>query len=370
MVRWAVSCVLFVPALVWAEDDTTPHALESPTLHAIHQAEAARTALPYPLIPNRTDGGLTFDVGDSERPRLQLQLTESPVSDGESAAGFAATIGSTAPAGIGFGLGILAEESATPFQTLGSIQCHDGILSPGSYRASDCQFVNEDRTSMLRTDLGARYQAPSGFSSSVSLFNQRNDVDLAGGTGYTRIGGAPMLNAGLLTPVLTNPLLPGPRVAEPLNYVRSEMTGVDLQFALGVATGFDGDLQLGLQLTRVMDAEWDGTGLPGLGTFDWSLADPYDTASLSLDWNVGAFSSGIQSFYREQVDFLNRESLDSYATFDVHFTWRTPWNGSLSLGASNVLDAGQDDGGAESVIADPFESVYGRIPYVRYKQDL
>jgi hypothetical protein len=59
------------------------------------------------------------------------------------------------------------------------------------------------------------------------------------------------------------------------------------------------------------------------------------------------------------------------ATFDVHFTWRTPWNANLSVGASNVMNAGSEPkSSAESQPVDPLESIYGRIPYVRYKQDL
>ena len=56
---------------------------------------------------------------------------------------------------------------------------------------------------------------------------------------------------------------------------------------------------------------------------------------------------------------------------DVHFTWRTPWNASLSVGATNLLHSGTGEGGAsENKLTDPCESVYGRIPYVRYQQDL
>ena len=92
---------------------------------------------------------------------------------------------------------------------------------------------------------------------------------------------------------------------------------------------------------------------------------------MDFEWSRGAFSSGVQAFYREPVNFLNRNSVDSLATFDVHFTWHTPWNANLSVGASNVLSAGADSAGTvDNQPVDPFESIYGRIPYVRYKQDL
>ena len=101
------------------------------------------------------------------------------------------------------------------------------------------------------------------------------------------------------------------------------------------------------------------------------LPTPFDSAKINLDWSKGNFSGGIQGFYREQVQFLNREDLDSSTTFDVHFTWRAPWNASLSVGTSNLLNTGTEDSGkTDSVMQDPFESIYGRIPYVRYQQDL
>jgi hypothetical protein len=70
------------------------------------------------------------------------------------------------------------------------------------------------------------------------------------------------------------------------------------------------------------------------------------------------------------VSFLNRESLDSMSTFDVHFTWHTPWKANLSVGTSNVLGAGVEEGSGNNKNTDRFESIYGRIPYVRYQQDL
>jgi hypothetical protein len=92
---------------------------------------------------------------------------------------------------------------------------------------------------------------------------------------------------------------------------------------------------------------------------------------MNLEWRKGSFSTGVQGYYRDSVNFLNRNNIDGITTFDVHFTWRTPWNANLSVGASNVLNAGADSAGnGESPSADPLEPIYGRIPYVRYKQDL
>jgi hypothetical protein len=151
----------------------------------------------------------------------------------------------------------------------------------------------------------------------------------------------------------------------------SEITGVNLEFQVGVSTDRAGDMVLGLQLTRVLDSQSETALFAAPGLQRWTLAEPMDSARLSFDWNRGAFSGGIQSYYREGARFLGAGPSDDLATFDVHFSWRAPWNASLSVGASNLLSAGDEDGaGNDGGMTDPFESVYGRIPYVRYKQDL
>jgi iron complex outermembrane receptor protein len=151
----------------------------------------------------------------------------------------------------------------------------------------------------------------------------------------------------------------------------SSLTGIDMEFEVGFSTDHAGDMIIGLQLTRVLDAQFQNGQAPMLGISNWNITEPMDSARLSFDWSQGPFSGGIQSYYQTPVDFLNRSSLDSYATFDVYFSWRAPWNASVSVGASNVMNAGKKEGNTgDNQLVDPFESIYGRIPYVRYKQDL
>ena len=174
----------------------------------------------------------------------------------------------------------------------------------------------------------------------------------------------------LLSPNLGNPLL-SPNNYDPLQYLNSKASGVNLNFKVGIATDTRGDIRVGLSFTRVLEADYQGLYSNSSDALSWTLAEPFNSARMNLEWSRGAFSSGIQGFYRDSVDFLNRNSVDSLTTFDVHFTWRTPWNAKLSVGASNVMNAGSDNSSkTESQAVDPFESIYGRIPYVRYKQDL
>jgi hypothetical protein len=178
-------------------------------------------------------------------------------------------------------------------------------------------------------------------------------------------------SVGLLSPGQGDPLFPVTGDGQAFQYLGGETSGLDLEFQVGLTMDSAGDVRLGLQLTRILDASFEASSIYSPSLQNWTVANPFDSARVNLDWSRGSFSGGIQGFYREQVQFLNREALDSSTTFDVHFTWRAPWNANLSVGTSNLLNAGsEDNGNTDNSLRDPFESVYGRIPYVRYQQDL
>ena len=343
-------------------------------------AEAASAdPRPYPLVLDHS-AGLDFDLGGSETRKLQLQLAQ-PLSlhagtqalaldDGSNLLGLDATL--AAPVADNFSLtaGMRNTLGSASFQPLGSIQCMNGVLRADSYTASGCRFVNDSlaNTEERRLDLGARMDFGAA-SASLNWFNIASGVDqaLAGAAGAVN---SPMrMNPGLLSPTLGNPLL-GVSGATPMQFFNSEASGVALNLKVGIATTNSGDSQLGLAFARVLDADY--SGLYGNSeALSWTLAEPFNSARMNLEWSRGSFSGGIQGFYRDSVDFLNRNSVDSLTTFDVHFTWRTPWKANLTVGASNVTDAGAEiSTSADNTPVDPLESVYGRIPYVRYKQDL
>jgi len=259
------------------------------------------------------------------------------------------------------------------FQSLGSIHCENGVLDAVSYRASNCYFIDDGgRSTASAVAIGTRLQPARNVQASLNLFReQQNTVGTLRSAPFLGTGNAltdPLgigIGAGSNSLGGLDPMLAGP------GFSSTERTGVDLEFQVGVSTDKAGDMVLGLQLTRVLDSGLEGVFYASPGARNWTIASPYDSARLSLDWNRGPFSGGIDSYYRSAVSFIDRTELESQATFDVHFTWRAPWNASLSVGASNVMGAGKNDSAAqEPAIVDPFESIYGRIPYVRYKQDL
>jgi hypothetical protein len=333
---------------------------------------------PIPEIQNNSV--LSFDMAGSETRKLQLQLSEPlslnvttqsrwlNLSGGSLLAG--TSLEWMASENLGFNTRASQSVSQVQFQPVGSIHCQNGILEAGSYRASGCYFTNDpDALTMGGITIGADYDFGNQATAAINLFRE----DARAETNVLKSGplSSPTLDAGLRAPVMSNPMLPGFENGSGLEYLDTSVSGIDLAFNVGVSTDHAGDMQVGLQFTHMLDASYEGYSLGRDGYTDWTIAEPFDSAKLSFDWQKNSFSGGVQGFYREPVEFLNRESLDSVTTFDVYFTWRAPWNASLSVGASNLLNSGADEpASGENTINDPFEAVYGRIPYVRYQQDL
>lgn len=325
------------------------------------------SADPAPKNPPATPLSLRLD-----QPFTLQQFGEAVLGQ----AGAARSLGSKISYGIGDGLNLtggMALAESSDFLSLGSIHCENGVLDTVSYRASNCYFIDDDnRTSAAAVSIGASYQRNDKIRASLNLFREeRNRSNNFQGAALSAGNSALIdpLGLGLLT---GNALLD---TSDPIGalpgFTNMERTGIDVEFQVGISTDQAGDLVLGLQLTRVLDSGMEGVFYASPGAANWTIAKPYDSARLSLDWQQGAFSGGLDSYYRSPVSFADRRELDQQATFDVHFSWRAPWNASLSVGASNLLGAGADESPVtDGTLADPLESIYGRIPYVRYKQDL
>ncbi|MDX1460965.1 MAG: hypothetical protein R3348_07905, partial [Xanthomonadales bacterium] len=353
----------------------------------ISLSEAPRPYLYLPLRPfyNATTGLafhirtasdpaalLPFDMAGSDKRKLELQLAEPLRLEAGAHTMLDGGQGSIlASAGLGWSvsedlrLGVQVDSGASQFTSLGSIHCQDGILEAGSYRASNCYFTQTGKRNSV--SLGAEYEIGGNMSAGINLFREQSELGQYGVRGAT--GRALPLGRDLRRPIL--PGLTGADSALLPGYLDSELGGIDLEFQLGVSTDRAGEMQLGLQFTRILDAEFSSAMPFQDQVLPWTLAEPVDSARLSFDWQRNAFSGGIQGFYREPISFLNGSEVDGTTMFDVYFSWRTPWNASLSVGASNLLGTGQDEGTQkEATLNDPFEAVYGRIPYVRYQQDL
>lgn len=126
----------------------------------------------------------------------------------------------------------------------------------------------------------------------------------------------------------------------------------DVSLTCELATETWGELELGLRYSRYRQHE----GVETLGT------DPARAAELGVGWTWGSFRGDLTSRYMEMSDGV---SALPTSMLDVNFAWRTPWNASLSVGARNVLDQR-----AENAIDAQAEELLGRVPYIRYQQDL
>lgn len=140
-----------------------------------------------------------------------------------------------------------------------------------------------------------------------------------------------------------------------------QLRGVSLGVSKAFYVGEELKLILGGSLTR------QELRLPGLApSFDSSLVD------MSLALERGPFS-GILNSRLLQSDAGGA----SWQAIDLGIAWRTPWHGQLTVGARNLLGKSAPPAltpsqalgfGAETSLMD--EPSQGRVPFVRYRQDL
>jgi hypothetical protein len=373
----AAGAVCLSPLISFA--DTTTQAA-TPLYNYPQNADISKPLTLLPLQSEPSPANFTFDMGGTEARNLQLQLS-NPItlninnnqmrsSSGVGSVFLDSSLSLQLSDNLDITSSLGAGRNESAFQSLGSIHCQNGVLDQGSFRASDCYFINQ--ANVLKQDqiaLGLRY-GKGNINTAVSMFRREAGIGQQGVVNYSMPLNSTALGTGMLMGS-DNPFLPTLNAGQSLTSMSSETSGLDIEFQVGFAMDSAGDIRLGLQLTHVMDASFETTSslIPGLQ--NWTISNPFETAKMNLDWSKGNFSSGLQGYYRDQIQFLNNQELDSSTTFDVHFTWRAPWNANLSVGTSNVLGAGGGDNGkTETGLQDPFEAVYGRIPYVRYQQDL
>lgn len=374
----AAFAVCLFPLTANAAND---HGLASPLFSNTANDNGSQPLVLLPIQKERSETSLAFDVGDSETQKLEFQLSRPltlnvhsnmrTTSSGVGSVFLDSELSLSLNDKLDITSSLGAGKSQATFQPLGSIHCQNGVLEQGSYRASDCHFINQ--TNILQQDqvaLGLRY-SNNNISSAVSMFRREAGIGQKGVVNYTSPVNNPIMNSGLLTPDHHNPLLPIIGTGQNLTFLNGETSGLDMEFQLGLTTDSAGDIRLGLQLTRVLDSSYDTSSAFSPSLQNWTISSPFDSAKVNFDWSKGNFSGGLQGYYREPIQFLNGEELDSSTSFDVHFTWRAPWNANLSVGTSNLLGSGTETkGNADNGLTDPFEAVYGRIPYVRYQQDL
>lgn len=271
--------------------------------------------------------------------------------------------------------------TATGSTTLASIQCAESVLTSSSYSASGCRFTQINQQQML---VGLDWQPLPGLSTSAGIF-ESSQTALPGWQQYS-------IGAGNLAAASFGNASMGDLLAGASQQIRGMQLGMQLELLSG-----NNNIDISAGWSRITDFELDapfldaavgsnamlnqGSMLQTLGLTNLSAVNAFnrggrfvsnetlDAASLQINWTNGAFSSGLESVYQQTPLLPGIARGDDLTTFNLHFTWHTPWRGALSVGANNVLDT-TGNGNVELTGEDALNSIYGRIPYVRYKQDL
>ena len=180
----------------------------------------------------------------------------------------------------------------------------------------------------------------------------------------TRIGRSEWTGYGGLRRSSTDSLLPGTSLAIQL----PELVGLTGLPGLGIEQndlGIVGELKLGEQgwirvrgsvaRARLMPAS-SASALPG------TVAPRWNSRTLSVGGGYGALGGEVIG----RVVNVPGDTAD-YGTLGLGLTWRTPWSARLTVGAQNLLSTGENPV-APRTSGEVREE--GRVPYVRYQQDL
>ena len=178
----------------------------------------------------------------------------------------------------------------------------------------------------------------------------------------TRIGRSEWLGFSSLRRGSTDSLLPGTSLAARL----PELAGLTGAPGLGFEEhdlGIVGELKLGQQgWVRVGGSVARARLMPASGILPGSVAPRWNSQTLSVGAGYGALGGEVIG----RVVRVPGEP-EAYSTLGLGLTWRTPWAGRLTVGAQNLLSTGDNP-----VVPRPKSDAReeGRVPYVRYQQDL
>ncbi|WP_376691874.1 porin family protein [Wenzhouxiangella sp. EGI_FJ10409] len=308
-----------------------------------NRAEAPESAPPpaVQLASDRSPLGLP-----GERPRLSMTMplsgNRSALSDGDNG-------------GSAFSWSLKAWQMNTA--SLAHIQCSQGTMTMNSYLAEDCRFVDRPlpSDSMNLLQVSGDWMAAPGLKLGISAF-RGDDAPATAEQPFA---------------FELDPELLARNAGEDID---SAVEGLDVNVSFGIQTERIGDFLVGLQLARYrqrMSMAELGMSFDPLETV--SDMRYSNSAQVLLGWRRGNFSGEMLGQHREVPLWLGPEQAPSTLnSFDLEFSWQAQRNASLSIGVSNVMDAAPraDEASPDAALEDPLESVYGRIPYVRYKHDL
>ncbi len=147
-----------------------------------------------------------------------------------------------------------------------------------------------------------------------------------------------------------------------------DTSGLDLRVGTRFDLGNAGNLRN--QLTVSYVDKYEVTDVSGQSTdFAGYMGTPDTRANLQNMWSFGDFDVNWNINYIKGQSTPGGRSVGGYATNDLQIGWNAPWNGKLSIGATNVGDRYPElvnyDGRPWNFY---LYDAYGRTTYVRYTQ--
>lgn len=326
----------------------TPRPLASLMLALAATAVHAQSATPAPLVvaPQAGAQPTVLPIRDVESDRIQaFLLLEFPQ---DMASPLDRLLGQPR-SGVGAGIQVpLAPTRRVGAQLALSPQLPLGLLCQG-------RGVTATLGSLAEHCLLAGANVSPG--SRLSLRQPSARADLRMRSDSSQITGSIGLDRYTLTPSLS---LPGSVLGAGNTVLQDPVAAIDIdQAQLGLTSEFrigrEGWLSIGgtWAHARVVSA----TELPG------ALPPQWNNLSLSLGAGRGNFGGELVG---RSLDAPGHAG--SYDTLGIGVTWRTPWRAQLSVGAENLVSRGKSPFASDETKDGKADE--GRVPYLRYKQDL
>ncbi|HEX5756453.1 MAG TPA: hypothetical protein VFY12_08885 [Arenimonas sp.] len=310
-------------------------------------AAHAQTAAPAPLVlaPQATGQATVLPIRDVESDQIQaFLLLEFPQ---DSASPLDRLLGQPR-SGIGAGIQIpLAPTRRVSAQLALSPQLPLGLLCQG-------RGVTATLGSLAEHCLLAGNAATPGSRLSLRQPSARADLRLRSES--SNITGSIGLDRYTLNPSLS---LPGSVLGAASN-LQDSIAAIDIDQA---ELGLTGEFRIGHEGWLSIGGTWaharvvSATELPG------ALPPQWNNLSLSLGAGRGNFGGELVG---RSLDAPGHAG--SYDTLGIGVTWRTPWRAQLSVGAENLVSRGKNPFATDE--SKDGKADEGRVPYLRYKQDL
>lgn len=245
--------------------------------------------------------------------------------------------------------------SAGGMQALGLSPSQPGLAILCAHSGADALGLSEQcMLARLEVDVAALPGYGSGVGVSGAWFIERAGIDVNYGLAWLSVQ-TPQRTGS--SPTARWNTLPGLSEVTPLHLALplGETDASLLRLGAQVGIGSDGWLRIEGQNLRSQGRTVDFWGTP---------IPVYESDALRLSGGHGSFSSSLTA---RLIEFRGLPGMLN--SLDLGISWRTPWRGELTVGATQYWTRGDTSTWPLRDLP-PAEEASGRVPYVRYQQDL